>query len=238
MLRSKLFISLMVLALAGTLIGGATFAWFTDSATSANNSFKAGTLSLDNDALAADFAFEIPNMAPGDVTEEYSVTIKNDGTLPLGWFGKFVMGESILKNVIYIKDMQMEFLNPETGNWEPTDKFITGGVGSGDYGSFYSALADADPLDVISLASWAGNASMFPGSGYEFMGALDPEYSYKLSFTLAFHESAGNAYQGAGPLTLGFQVDAAQVNSAALEALITNGSNHYDWMVTQLNNQP
>jgi hypothetical protein len=59
---------------------------------------------------------------------------------------------------------------------------------------------------------------MVPGSVYEHAGALKPNYSYKLTVRFGFAPTAGNEYQGLGPVTAKLQVNATQINSAALEA--------------------
>ncbi|MBI4213538.1 MAG: hypothetical protein HY534_04445 [Chloroflexi bacterium] len=66
-------------ALSGFIERG-TFAYFTDSATSATNTFAAGTIDLENTPSSALITFS--NMIPGDkVTTQ--LTISNEGTLDM-----------------------------------------------------------------------------------------------------------------------------------------------------------
>jgi predicted ribosomally synthesized peptide with SipW-like signal peptide len=73
-----MIMSLLVIALAAALIGGATMAWFTDSATSDEVTFTAGTLLIGLDG--PDFGdFRIDNLNPGDKWCT-NLVVFNDGT--------------------------------------------------------------------------------------------------------------------------------------------------------------
>lgn len=205
-----------------------TGAWFTDTATTEAVGLKAGTLVLDDNGFAEFDLGEIDNVYPGWVSDPVSITIENAGSLDLAWFGDLVIGSSMLKDAIYIKEAKMEFLNtvgtPDI--WETTDTFIVDG-----YGYLHTANQFA------SLVNFDGNPSMAPGTGYEHMGALKPNYAYRLTYTFAMVEDAGNEYQGAGPLTLRFKVDATQINVTAMNALKSPLGNHFDWMNDQIEKQ-
>lgn len=80
-LKRKLTTSLMTMGLVSALVGGATFAIFTDASTNANNTFKAGTVNVE--AGAQNYgAIAIDNMAPGD-TIDGSFVVQNVGSLEL-----------------------------------------------------------------------------------------------------------------------------------------------------------
>jgi predicted ribosomally synthesized peptide with SipW-like signal peptide len=220
----KILFSIMAVGLAIGLVGGA-FAYFSDTATSTTNSFTAGTLSITNSELTGATAFTIPNMAPGDVSPEYSVIIRNDGSINLGWLGDWQFtadaGAAPLYDALYIDYAKMEFLTPNgLGNWaaEGTDTFITKGVGSGPYPTWYNTLAAASLFGVVSLNQWNDNAGMVPGSVYEHAGALKPGYAYRLTVKFGMAELAGDAYQGLGAVKVKLQVNATQIKSAALQA--------------------
>ncbi|MEW6424494.1 MAG: TasA family protein [Bacillota bacterium] len=81
-MKTKIYLSLLIIALASALVGGATFALFTDTATNADNTFATGTV----DVSAGDQNYSVPigNMAPGDnIAGTFTVT--NSGTLKI-WF--------------------------------------------------------------------------------------------------------------------------------------------------------
>ncbi|MBS4031501.1 MAG: SipW-dependent-type signal peptide-containing protein [Clostridiales bacterium] len=93
-MKSRLVISLMVIALAAALIGGATMAWFSDSHVSTPNTFAAGTLDLKVDGQDQAVGVSLTNMAPGDTSSYYKWVLKNDGTLP----GKLSVNFSPINN--------------------------------------------------------------------------------------------------------------------------------------------
>lgn len=79
-MKSKMFMSMLVIALAAALVGGATMAWFTSQAANPANTFSAGTLVVG--AGPQSYAVPINNMAPGD-TISGSFVVSNTGTLNL-----------------------------------------------------------------------------------------------------------------------------------------------------------
>lgn len=76
-MKKKIALSFLVMALMMALVGGATFAWFTDSETVTGNSFATGTLvvGLDNTSPLAG-----SNLAPGSSISK-SGSIQNTGSL-------------------------------------------------------------------------------------------------------------------------------------------------------------
>jgi predicted ribosomally synthesized peptide with SipW-like signal peptide len=83
-MKSKMIISLMIIAMVAALIGGATMAWFTDDAAPGEATFTAGTVIIDaafNDdvqVVEGEYVFE-ENWNPGDTTK-VCLTITNDGS--------------------------------------------------------------------------------------------------------------------------------------------------------------
>ena len=236
----KMMIALMAVLITVALAGIGTYAYFSDTETSDVTSLKAGTLTLNEGLSGGVDLGTIGNMAPGDKTGNAVVYITNTGTIPLGWFGDLVIsGRDGLENAIYIDDAKMEFLG---GSWsEPTDNFIVAGVGSGPYPGWYNTLAGMSTFGVITLNNFDGNNGM--GSApYEFMGALNPGFAYRLTLRFGFAALANNAYQGLGPLNVSFRADATQVNEAAIQLLVptfapTVAASHALWMNGQLANQ-
>ena len=87
-MKSRMLVSLLVIALAAAVIGGATMAWFTDSDVSDEVTFSAGTLliAIDDLKLEGEEGLEINNMNPGDV-EKGSFVVVNEGTKNLQFMG-------------------------------------------------------------------------------------------------------------------------------------------------------
>lgn len=91
-MKKKIMVSLMMIALVATLIGGATFAIFTDTATNTNNTFSAGT--LDVNALNQAITVPIDNIAPGD-TISGSFVVENNCSLDMWYRVKANVGGSL-----------------------------------------------------------------------------------------------------------------------------------------------
>jgi spore coat-associated protein N len=80
-LKKKIGAAMMTTAMGAALIGGGTFALFTDSATNSSNTFTAGELDI-NVGNEVAFTGTIGNLAPGD-TGSQTFEVTNDGTLEL-----------------------------------------------------------------------------------------------------------------------------------------------------------
>jgi predicted ribosomally synthesized peptide with SipW-like signal peptide len=82
-MKTKMFMSMLVIALAAALVGGATMALFTDNAVNDSNTFTAGTVDV---ALGAANVAHVPvtitHMAPGD-SHNRNFVVRNAGNLPL-----------------------------------------------------------------------------------------------------------------------------------------------------------
>lgn len=76
-LKKKLMASIMSMSLAAALVGGATFAYFSDSVTNANNAFAAGTLDITAPTAAI---FTASNIYPG-WSQTKTLDVTNNGSL-------------------------------------------------------------------------------------------------------------------------------------------------------------
>lgn len=248
-MKSKIFMSMLSIALIAALVGGATMAWFTDTDNAGTVTMTAGILDIDvTDGLTTFSELDLPldHMNPGDVYTPFEINIVNQGTKNLAWFGNWTFtpagNNDILLDAIYIDSMKMEFKSPGAGaDWETADQFITAGVGSGTYPDWFNTLAANSVFNKVSLRQWNDNAGMVPGSVFEHMGALKPGYSYKLTVAFGFASQADNNYQGnlAQPITVGFNVVATQVKAEAINDQIgaPHGTNHEAWLLAQLAKQ-
>jgi predicted ribosomally synthesized peptide with SipW-like signal peptide len=242
-MKSRMLVSLLVIALAAAVIGGATMAWFTDSDETGDVTFTAGTLKINvDDTFDGEpiDVLEFDNMNPGDVYDEIKILIENTGTKKLAWFGDWSVevgndGGKLL-DAIYIESATMEFLNPNSnpGMWETTDTFIS--EGKGQYAHFIG-LQDTE-FGVVTLRNFINNGGMGVDP-YEHMGALKPGYAYRLTMQFGFHSDAGNEYQGdvTDPVTLKFKVDATQVTEGALNKIQEGFDRHLGWLELQLGKQ-
>lgn len=219
--NKQILLAVGMIAFAAAVIVQGTGAYFTDTETSAVNTFTAGTLELDinENGTGEAFTTNIGNVAlnPGGETPEGQLRIKNGGSVNLGWFGYFNTGGNVaLLDYVYIKEARMEFFNPDTSKWEPTDQFITNGDGSGPYPDFYQALAGPD--DKITLNEWNSGNAMGVGNGVQ-VGALKPGgYEYRFTFKFGMVENVPNNLQGAS-LDMNYTLTSTQVSAEAIGAL-------------------
>ncbi len=84
MINKKIMLSGISIVASLSLMAGATFAFFSDSATASNNTFATGNADLQLSLDGESFANSIPgpaftNMAPGD-TETYDFWLKNNSS--------------------------------------------------------------------------------------------------------------------------------------------------------------
>lgn len=79
-MKGKISMSIMLITLVAALVGGATFAAFSDVETSNGNTFSAGTLTLDMTTGPVTGNFAIDNVAPG-YSGSSTYTLKNSGNI-------------------------------------------------------------------------------------------------------------------------------------------------------------
>ena len=125
--KRALLLSALSLLMCVSMLIGSTFAWFTDSVTSAGNKIQAGTLKIDLELLEKNEdgstkwtslkdskapIFNYDKWEPG-YTDVKILKVENEGTLALKWVAKFVSANDLteLANVIdvYVKPSADEF---------------------------------------------------------------------------------------------------------------------------------
>ena len=95
-MKKNVVVSMLIIALAAALLGGATFAWFTDSKQASAN-FTTGTIIL-GETIATPLS--ISNMAPNE-TETWDITIANEGSLDL-YYRLGFRGNGNLAEVLHV----------------------------------------------------------------------------------------------------------------------------------------
>lgn len=79
----RIAVSVLMIGLVASLVGLGTAALFTDTETSAGNTFTAGTLNLEAGGFGTQpMTIVVANMKPGDKTPNYRWVLRNTGTLP------------------------------------------------------------------------------------------------------------------------------------------------------------
>ncbi len=192
-----MMMSMLVIAMAAALIGGATMAWFTDEAASEEVSFQAGTLLIDIDDLerTGDYTeVDIDNLNPGD-TWEWEFDVENVGTKNFDW-GIYVCWEDITGQNNPNLDEDMRALLQENG------------YGDGELSEVIKWTVETD-RDVGSVSD-----GILPAAGGPAGVVADDTFApgddpVTFTVTAKLPEEADNAYQG-GMMRLAFGVEAWQ----------------------------
>ena len=195
----SLIMNVVAIVIASVLLIGATFAWFSDEATSSGNKIKAGTLKVDlalldpeQDAwvsLKGNNApiFDYENWEPG-YTDIKVLKVENEGSLALKWKAKFV-SNAVLTELAEVIDVYV-LASEDAPLTYPTDRSLAGYTCVGTVAEFVNTIESTT---------------------YGTLLAGDSSY---LGIALKMRESVGNDYQG---LDLGgvfdIQIVATQLSS-------------------------
>jgi len=205
--KRALLLSALSLLMCVSMLIGSTFAWFTDSVTSAGNKIQSGTLKLDLELLDKNgnwesikedktALFDYDKWEPG-YTEFKVLKIENEGSLALKWLAKFVSANdlSILADVIdvYVYPSVTELQYPADRNLDDYTKV-------GTVAQFVNSIKDTTKGELK-----AGEAAY-------------------LGIALKMREEAGNEYQG---LDLGGAFD-IQIIATQLTYESDSFDNQYD----------
>ena len=192
--RSAFVTSVISLILCVSMLVGTTFAWFTDSVTSANNKIQAGNLKIDLELLDKESntwtslkesqapIFDYDLWEPG-YTDVKILKVENEGNLALKWFATFHSDAelSILANVIdvYVCPSEEELKYPE-------GRELTGYTKVGTVAEFINTMSSTTKGSLLPE-----DENGEDGIAY-------------LGIALKMQESAGNEYQN---LSLGGAFD-------------------------------
>ena len=182
--KRALLLSALSLLMCVSMLIGSTFAWFTDSVTSAGNKIQAGTLKIDLELLEKNEdgstkwtslkdskapIFNYDKWEPG-YTDVKILKVENEGTLALKWVAKFFSSNDLteLANVIdvYVKPSADEF-------GYATDRT--------DLSTWTKKGTVAEFVNTISETTY---------------GNLEAGKAAYLGIALKMQESADNKYQG------------------------------------------
>ena len=178
--KKALVASILALCMCFTMLVGTTFAWFTDSVTSANNKIVSGTLKVDLELLDKTTGnwgsikesqaplFDYDKWEPG-YTAIRVLKVENEGTLALTWKAMFFAPQALseLANVI-----DVYVLPSATELAYPAERNLTGYTKVGTLAQFVNTIEETT---------------------YGSLAAGEAAY---LGIALKMQESAGNEYQG------------------------------------------
>ena len=176
--KRALLISGLALFVCITMLVGSTFAWFTDSVTSAGNKIQAGTLKIDLELLEEDGSwtsikdsqkalFDYDKWEPG-YTEVKVLRVTNKGTLALKWIAKLVSANTLtdLANVIDV------YVNTSATEYPAERENLDNWYNAGTLATFINTIEDTT------------------------YGNLEAGETAYLGLALRMQEEAGNEYQG------------------------------------------
>lgn len=182
--KRALLMSALALLMCVSMLIGSTFAWFTDSVTSAGNKIQSGTLKLDlelydtenktwnsiKESKAPIFDYDL--WEPG-YTEVQLLKVENEGTLALKWMAKFVCMEELtdLAKVIDVYVRPYGVVDASAVTF-PADRNLDGYEKVGTVAEFVNTIETTTT------------------------GNLEAGEAAYLGIALKMQESAGNEYQG------------------------------------------
>lgn len=206
-MKSRMLMSLLVIALAAALVGGATMAWFTDAADTDEVTFAAGTLMIDvDDPTVADKSREdlvLDRLNPGDsLTWEFEVD--NVGTKSANWLLYMCWQDIIGRDNTDLPEGQQALLTAREGfGTNGLSEVVQWVITVGGVEVYNGLLPQEGPLVLDNLAP-------FDALGEE--GALRTQ-TVSVTATLP-GEATTNAYQGS-KMNIAFGVKAWQTTNDA-----------------------
>ena len=176
--KRALLLSALSLLMCVSMLIGSTFAWFTDSVTSAGNKIQAGTLKIDLELLEEDGSwtsikdsqkalFDYDKWEPG-YTEVKVLRVTNKGTLALKWIAKLVSANTLtdLANVIDV------YVNTSVTAYPQNRADISGWDNAGTLADFVNNISNTTYGDLeAGETAYLGLAfKMQEGAGNEYQG--------------------------------------------------------------------
>lgn len=198
--RRAMLTSVIALMLCFAMLIGTTYAWFTDSVTSANNVIKSGTLDIEfkwkngtaDPAVTADWtdastgAIFTDNelWEPGYVSARH-ISIANVGTLALQYWVRIAVNGTLETNSAghtLADAIDVYYIDDAT---QLTDR-----------NAFEAAIANVTPIPLsVALENMSGTGDTAHGVLYP-ANTTGRDSSHVKTIALKMRESAGNEYQG------------------------------------------
>lgn len=178
-MNKKIALSGLSILAALALMGGATFAYFSDVGTSTGNTFSTGNLDLkltddtetDQDDVGASFG---GTLVPGGCTGNQTLTLKNTGTVAAD-HAEVTVANTVTDNLLPADPDMDSYLRINLLTYGGAD--VTGQITNSN-GSAFKDLAD-----------WAA------GTGLDNLTLTDLNTEHDLVLDVCLDESAGNELQ-------------------------------------------
>lgn len=177
-MKSRVFMSLLVIALAAALVGGATMAWFTDEAQTKDVTFQAGTLMIDVDkpGVTKPCGVTLDRLNPGDCWK-YEFYVYNVGTKSADWL-LYLCWQDVIG-----RDNGHAFGQREDFGTDPLSGAVKWTINVDEKLVYDDVLPVKGPLKLDMEQFGLGNA--------------DKSVKQKVTVTACLPTGAGNEYQGA-----------------------------------------
>jgi predicted ribosomally synthesized peptide with SipW-like signal peptide len=199
-MKSRMMISILVIALAAAMIGGATMSWFTSQANISGNTFAAGTLIVDLKGVqdSAEAPFTVSNMAPGDPASEYFIEVRNDGSLDMLF--RVYVDDDVANNVYTPQGLpdgygtaNLDGVLDVTVTLRPSDYDYSGLTEYSQYGAEDNVIKNGKLSELIGEDQALNNEAAYFGDP---SWPLPVGYVAVYKITVSLPTSAGNEYQG------------------------------------------
>lgn len=173
-MNKKIAMSMVLVMTAMSVMGGATYAFFSDTSTSENNTFSSGSLDLQLADSTENFtsgnvtaSFGAANMAPGDCTGNQTLSMQNNGT--------------VAANHVDIRASNSEgviapFLRIQAVTYDGSD--------------ILSKVSDTNLNGFVDLVDWAADPK-----GFENLALIDTGVSHAFVMDVCLDTSATEAVQ-------------------------------------------
>ena len=196
--KRALLLSFLSLLMCVSMLIGSTYAWFTDSVTSANNKIQSGTLKIDLELLNAetgawdslkannDPIFNYDKWEPG-YTDVKVLRVSNKGNLALKWIAKFVSAGE-LSDLAEVIDV---YVKEDVTSYPDKRVDLSGWKHVGNIQKF---------VDTIETTTHGELEPMGEAGAIETLG-----------IALKMQETAGNYYQGMSLGAFDIQIFATQL---------------------------
>lgn len=158
-MNKKIFFSTLSILSALAMMGGATFAYFTDYRVSQNNNFSAGTLKLDiNQNPTGYSAFNVSDLQPED-SKGRCLEIDNTGNLDFNYKFSAVQNNTPTHNLSDVLTLQLDRWNgdgaPAEADCNAESQNIKWGDGSVYNGPLKTLLTNSEKLGPLKATEKA-----------------------------------------------------------------------------------
>ena len=200
--KRALISSMLIIAMCFAMLVGSTFAWFTDSVTSAGNRIVSGKLKVDLLMHKGDAGYVSIAGGAGDIFKEADVaqdsteTLWEPGKTQIVYLGVRNLGTLALKYNIWLRSVSLD------DEVKLTDAFEYAIIDGLDYAAAQAQLGSVSSWEAVKAVQDVQTGSVTEGdykvadNGFldEITSGVENETDY---FVLALHmkEEAGNEYQ-------------------------------------------